>query len=68
MKKYIKKQIKMFKHQWDYYPETRMKLVWMAFVIWFVFAPTVYLILFCVGILTLNNPHRFAVDGLSNLS
>ena len=33
--KYIRKQLKSFKHQWREYPERRLKLIWMAFLIWF---------------------------------
>jgi hypothetical protein len=49
-------------------PETRLKLVWMAFIIWFLFAPTMYILLFFVGLLTLNNPHRFASDALNEMT
>lgn len=67
MKRYIRKQLKSFKHQWKEYPKTRLKLVWMAFLIWFLFAPVMYTLLFFVGLLTLNNPHRFASDALNEM-
>lgn len=68
MRKYVTRQLKSFKHQWKEYPEKRIKLIWMAFLIWFLFAPVMYILMFFIGLLTLNNPHRFAVDALNELS
>jgi len=31
-------------------------------------APVMYILMFFVGLLTLNNPHRFAVDALNEMS
>lgn len=67
MRKFIRKQIKSFKNQWKDYPKTRLKLVWMAFLIWFLFAPVMYTLLFFIGLLTLHNPHRFAFDALNEM-
>lgn len=68
MRKYVTRQLESFKNQWKKYPEKRVKLIWMAFIIWFLFAPVMYILVFFIGLLTLNNPHRFAVDALNELS
>lgn len=67
MRKYILKQLRSFKFEWDTYPKQRLKLLWMAFLIWFLFAPIFYILLFTMGAITLQNPHRFAANTFNEL-
>lgn len=67
MRKYIRKQLKLCKSQWDKYPNDRLKLIWLSLVFWLLLAPSTYLLLFVIGALTLQNPHRFASEVFNRL-
>lgn len=70
MIEYFKKQFSSFAYEWNNCKSIMMKikLIWLAFVIWAIFFPLIYLLMIVIGACTLNNPHKFAMEAIKSLS
>lgn len=69
MNKFIKRQWSSAVQEWQRKQtlKHRAKLIYQAIFIWFVIAPLIYITFFLYGLLTLQNPHKIAVEGLNEV-